>query len=193
MRGTSLVLAACCCAAPGIAWSQQADSPQERAVARQRLEARINSQERIRVLTTWGQAELYQPVLSSEALNYGHGRLLGPTQPGSPEGERMLPEGFPRALQLSDVSEMQVRTAATKRGLLIGSVAFGILGLAAGVSTTEECQGFIDIFCGSDAGDVAVVTAGTAVVGGMVGALIGSVSKRWKTVYRAPGQQPGKG
>lgn len=187
MRRTSLVLAACCCAAPGIAWSQQADSPQEREVARQRLEARINSQDRIRVLTAWGQAELYQPVLSSEALNYGRGRLLGPTQPGSPEGERMLPEGFPRALQLSQVSEIQVRGAATKRGLLIGSVAFGALGLGLGVAMTEECSGFIDLFCGLDAGDVVIVTAGSAVVGGIVGALIGSVTKRWKTVYRGAG------
>lgn len=186
MRCTSLVLAVCCCAAPGFAWSQQTDSPQERAAARQRLEDRINSQERIRVLTAWGQAELYQPLLSSEALNYGHGRLLGPTGPGSPEGERTLPEGFPRALQLSEVSEIQVRSAATKRGLLIGSVAFGALGLALGVSMTEECEGFLDLFCGLDAGDVVIVTAGTALVGGMVGALIGSVSKRWKTVYRAP-------
>jgi hypothetical protein len=186
VRCTSLVLAVCCCAAPGFAWSQQADSPQERAAARQRLEARINSQERIRVLTAWGQAELYQPLLSSEALNYGHGRLLGPTGPGSPEGQRTLPEGFPRALQLSEVSEIQVRSAATKRGLLIGSVAFGALGLALGVSMTEECEGFLDLFCGLDAGDVVIVTAGSAVVGGMVGALIGSVVKKWKTVYRAP-------
>jgi hypothetical protein len=86
----TLALVLSCCAVPGIARAQQADSLAQRA-AGQRLEARINSQERIRVLTTWGRAELYDPLLSGEALRYRDGRLMGPSRPDAAEGERMLP------------------------------------------------------------------------------------------------------
>ncbi|KPK81989.1 MAG: hypothetical protein AMS25_04180 [Gemmatimonas sp. SM23_52] len=182
----NLALALCCCMLPGIAWAQEADSLQR--AAHQRLEARINSQKRIRVLTAWGPAELYQPVLDGEALTYWDGRLVGPIWPGAPKAERVLPEGFPQALQLSEVSQIQVRGTAMGTGFLTGAVVLGTIGLVAGMITTRPCDPN-EWFCEADAGDVVTMTLFSAAVGGGVGALVGAMMTRWKTVYRAPGSR----
>lgn len=187
MLSRTLALALCCCAAPGIARAQQADSL-EHAV-HQRLEARVNSQKRIRVLTAWGPAELYQPVLDGEALTYWDGRLVGPIWPGAPKVERVLPEGFPEALQLTEVSQIQVAGSSVGTGFLSGALALGIVGLVAGVGMTRECEGWFDLFCGADTGDVVSMTLVSAAVGGSIGALIGAMKTRWKTVYRAAGSR----
>lgn len=184
MLRKSLALALCCCTAPGIAGAQQADSL-ERA-AHQRLEARINSQERIRVLTAWGPAELYQPVMSGEALTYWDGKLVGPIWPGAPNTERVLPAGFPQALQLSEVAQIQVRGSAIGRGFLSGALALGFIGLVTGLSMTNECEDWLDFYCGADTGDVVSLTLVSAAVGGGIGALIGAMKTKWKTVYEAP-------
>jgi hypothetical protein len=187
MLSRSLALALCCCAVPGIAWAQQADSL-ERA-ARQRLEARINSERRIRVLTAWGPAELNRPVLSGDDLTYWDGKLVGPIWPGAPRVERVLPEGFPQDLQLSEVAQIQVARSAMGTGFLTGALLLGTAGLVAGASMTRECEGWLDFYCGADTGDVVSMTLVSAAVGGGIGALIGATKTRWKTIYRAPGSR----
>ncbi len=63
----------------------------------------------------------------------------------------------------------------------------GTLGLLAGLSATQECQGWLDLWCGLDAGEVVALTMMSAASGAAVGALIAAPLKKWHTVYSAEG------
>jgi hypothetical protein len=83
------------------------------------------------------------------------------------------------------VSRVQVRTSAFPRGLVIGSIVGGSVGLMAGLASLRECSGWFDLFCGADAGDVVGITALSMVSGAFWGGLIAAPFGRWSTVYQA--------
>jgi hypothetical protein len=161
-----------------LTWTAEAALAQTDSVRLERLQAQVNSQDKLRAFTySWDSVELRSPRLTGLSITYDHVEMAVPP--------RDTAQPFPRPLPLTQVSQLQVRGSAAKSGAIIGGSVLGGLGLAAGLASTKECSAF-ELVCGSDAGDVVVVTLGSAAVGALLGAVIGSPFKTWKTIYRAP-------
>jgi hypothetical protein len=162
-----------------LTWTAEEVQAQTDSVRLERLQARVNSQDRIRAFThSWGPVELRSPRLAGRSITYESVKMTAPP----PE----TAQPFPRPLPLPQVLQLQARGSAAKSGAIIGASVAGGLGLLVGLASTGECDQFLEIFCGSDAGDVVVFTLGSAAVGGLIGVAIGAPFKKWKTVYRAP-------
>jgi hypothetical protein len=162
-----------------LAWTAEAVQAQTDSVRLERLQARVNSQDRIRVFThSWGRMELHSPRLAGSSITYANVMMTAPPPDTA--------QPFPRPLPLPQVSQLQVRGSAAKSGAIIGASVLGGLGLVLGLASTGECSGWLDMWCGADAGEVVVFTLGSAAVGALIGVVIGAPVKKWKTVYRAP-------
>ena len=161
-----------------LTWTAEAALAQTDSVRLERLQAQVNSQNRIRAFTySWDPVELYSPRLAGLSITYENVEMTVPPPDTA--------QAFPQPLLLPQVSQLQVRGSAAKSGAIIGGSVLGGLGLVAGLASTGECSAF-ELICGSDAGDVVVITLGSAAVGALLGAVIGSPFKKWKTIYRAP-------
>jgi hypothetical protein len=131
-----------------------------------RLQGRLAGRDRIRVVTDFMPLEIRRPTADSTGI----GSLLQPGQ----------------ALAWPEVSHIQVRTSAFSRGLLVGSLIGGSLGLVVGLSGAHECTGagWFE-WCDLSAGDVATLTVGGALAFGLLGGLVAAPFGRWATVYEA--------
>jgi hypothetical protein len=144
-------------AAPG-AW-QPPDS-----AAWERLSPRVGGARRVRVITRGVPVEVA-------------GSAIGANGVRTPSGDSLLP--------WSDISRLQVRRSAFTKGLKIGAIVGGVGGLAVGLSSLRQCEGWFDMFCGADAGDVAGITIVSTIVYGLLGGLIAAPFGTWGTVYQA--------
>jgi hypothetical protein len=133
----------------------------------------VNAASQIRVRLASGErGTLYAPGVDSESLSYAGSRLVGST--GS---LAQLPPTLPVAqIRLIQVPHGSHARLGSKIGAAVGC-GLSLLGIAATSGDnwtfpTPEEAGF---------GIVALT-----VVGAGVGALIGSASPRWRTVYDAP-------
>lgn len=133
----------------------------------------VNAASRIRVRLASGErGTLYAPAIDSGSLSYTGSRLLG-----SSGSVAQLPPTLPVAqIRLIQVPHGSHALLGGKIGAAVGC-GLSLLGIAATsgdgwTSPTPEEAGF---------GIVALT-----VMGAGVGALIGSASPRWRTVYDAP-------
>lgn len=140
------------------------------SVTRAEIGARVAGQEKIRVRTVTGQLELLGAAVSPMGIDYAAERS-GESTPGRVPWEA--------------VWEVQVRKSAWLKGATLGGGIMGTLGLLGGLSATQECGGFLPIWCGLDAGDVVALAMVSAASGAAIGALIGAPLKKWHTVYSA--------
>ena len=167
MRCTAVVTILALASVTGTAQAQ-ADS-----VRLERLQARVNSQARVRVLTDWGLVQLYNPRLTDEAITYARMEFVRSLSGAVPL--------FPQPLPLSQVSQIHVRGSAAGSGAIIGASVLGGLGLVIGLGAAAE-GGFL----APSAAEVVLVTVGLAGIGALIGGAIGAASGKWKTAYRAP-------
>ncbi len=143
------------------------------SVRLERLQARVNSQDRVRVLTDWGLVQLYNPRLTDEAITYARTEFARSLSGAVPP--------FPQPLPLSQVSQIHVRGSAAGSGAIIGASVLGGLGLVLGIAAAAE-GGFL----APSGGEVLLVGVGFAGIGALIGGAIGAASGKWKTIYRAP-------
>ena len=87
-------------------------------------------------------------------------------------------------LPLVDVTRIQVRGNASGTGALVGGGVGFAGGLAAGLALVSYCSTWGG--CTNAAGGSVVVTVGSTAAGALLGALIGTLVKKWHTVYQAP-------
>ena len=133
-----------------------------------RLQARVGSQDSVRVQGAFGELIIRQPRLTTDSL------LPGRATPGTNQDR----------LALGDVRKIQARGSASGTGALIGAGIGFVGGLAAGLGAAASlCS---DGGCSNEAGGVTVITLGSTAAGALIGALIGAPFKKWHTVYRAP-------
>jgi len=142
----------------------------------------INAAVKIRVLGVWGRADLTEPKLSADTIRYARSRIHASF---STPSALPLPLSLtlPQPLFLGDVTEVQVPAGNDAgHGAVAGGLLLGGLMLVATVATSscDSC-----IASGTSAGDVIGATLVAGAIGAGIGALIGSTSTRWKTVYRA--------
>ena len=137
------------------------------------LSTRINGQALIRVSGRWGTRYLVQPRLAGGTFTYA---ALEPADSlGSP-------------LRLDGVDRIQVRGNAVGTGALIGAGVGLMGGLAMGIGVTSSlCS---DGGCSNASGGTIEVALVSTVGGALLGALIGSVAKQWRTVYSTGPQEP---
>ena len=96
-----------------------------------------------------------------------HTRSPGPDEPSAP-------------ISWSQIQSVEVRTSRAGWGAIVGGVALGVLGAAAGGVLS---QGLWD---SPDQGAVIGGAAGGALLGAGLGCVVGSLFKSWKPVYVAP-------
>lgn len=132
------------------------------------LQALIASQDSVRVQGSFGEVMLRRPTLTIDSLVAATDTL------GTPR---------PR-LHLGDVTRIQVRGRASGTGALVGA---GV-GLAGGAAAAAGLSASLcnDGGCSNESGATAVIMLGSTAAGALVGALLGSSLKRWRTVYEAP-------
>ena len=103
----------------------------------------------------------------------------------------VLVGGMSVDLRVRDLQRLEIHAPRTVgqgalRGLKVGTVSGGGLGLLLGLLATGSCDGtyMVDIFCGAGLPEIAAVTALGAGVFGAFGALGGAVSpgRRWEEV-----------
>jgi len=151
------------------------------SAARAALQARIRRLGDVRIVGSAGTVRLLVPEVRDDGLHMRRpwkppraALFVSPDVPAPPRPVEFVP--------WSEISEVQVRRSRPGRGALMGA-AFG-----AGLSLMLAAMDRDKI---TEAWDQAapVVFAGGAIVvgaGAAIGALLGSVSEDWRTVYPAP-------
>jgi hypothetical protein len=141
-----------------------------------RLHARVHGRRRVRIVRSTPTAPYSRPVEVAYPTLYDTGIWEA-------NGSELTP--------WADVSRLQVRTSAFSRGLLVGSLFGGAVGLIAGAAAAHECHGgsFFE-WCGASGGDVAAGTLVSALAFGFLGGLIAAPFGRWSTVYQAQPEVP---
>jgi hypothetical protein len=130
------------------------------------LSSRINGQALIRVSGRWGTRYLVGPHLSGRSLAF---ETMEP------------PDSATTQLTLDGIDRIQVRGNAAGTGALIGAGIGLVGGLATGIGLTSSlCS---DGGCGDTGGGTAFLAIVSTFGGALLGALIGSASKRWHTIY----------
>lgn len=138
------------------------------------LSDRINGAALIRVSGRWGTRYLVQPHFSGGALTFAQ------IEP---------PDSVPTPLRLDGVERIQVRGSAAGTGALIGAGIGFAGGLAAGIGLTSAlCNDGLG--CSNEGGGTALVVLVSTAGGALLGALIGSVSRKWETIYSSKPDQP---
>jgi hypothetical protein len=132
----------------------------------------INASTRVRVRLREGrQGNLYAPRADSMSLTYDRGEFLD-------RGGRLVK--LPPPLSIRQLAEIKVA-----QGSHAGSGARIGAGVGAGLAILAivVCQGTL---CQPSSGEAAAAVVVWTVAGAGVGALIGSLSPRWHTVYAVP-------
>lgn len=133
----------------------------------------INAATKARVRLVGGdRGILHRPRADSISLGYQRGEFLSP-------GGRWVQRAAP--LQLAQIAQIEVASGShAGAGAKIGG-AIGVgLGIVLFVAANAEDPGYFST------GDAITGTLITGVVGAALGALIGSGSPRWGTVYPLP-------
>ena len=130
------------------------------------LSSRINGAALIRVSGSWGTRYLVQPQLSGRSFAYA----------------AIEPDSLTAPLMLDSIERIQVRGNAAGKGALIGA-GIGFVGGLASMTAMTSALCHDGLGCSNEGGGTAMVTLATTVGGALLGALIGSVTKRWVTVY----------
>ena len=102
----------------------------------------------------------------------------------------VLVGGMSVDLRVRDLQRLEIHAPRTVgqgalRGLKVGAVSGGGVGLLLGLLTTGSCSGYFDLYCGSGLDEIAALTALGAGVFGALGALVGAVlppGRRWEEV-----------
>ncbi len=138
------------------------------------IEAELRDEARARILGPFVDVEVAVPRAHDEGVGFEN--VLRRYGGSVPQGDRVA---------WTDIEKVQVRRSSVGRGALIGTIAGAALGLVVGLSMTRDCEGWFDLFCGADSGDVANITVGFTGVGLVTGTLLGAPFHHWKTVYDA--------
>lgn len=171
-----LLLSAAALTLPAAAAAQRRDeSPPAMldSVQLYELADRLQQDDRIRVRTRDDRLEVRDLTLTPGALLYRR----GPDDSG------------PGAIPWSQVAQIQVRKSAVLQGGMAGAAILGMTGLAGGLAVGCP-EGSYVCFQGSD---VALLTAGGAVAGFFIGALVAAPFGKWTTVYRSEKVEPRPG
>ncbi|PYP20842.1 MAG: hypothetical protein DMD53_09770 [Gemmatimonadetes bacterium] len=141
----------------------------------------INAAVKIRAVGAWGRAELTEPRVDADTIRYSRARVLASfsTPSALPQPRGLV---LPQPLPLEDLTEIQVPSGNdAAHGAVAGGLLLGLIGLVAGVATSscDSCLGR-----GASAGNVIGVALIGGAIGAGIGALLGSTSTRWMTVYR---------
>lgn len=144
----------------------------------QRLEERIFEEDRIRVHSGGQLLEVRSPVFADGRLSYSDARLPAGERRGSDGGRIGAPVD---PIPLEAIERVQVRRSNAGRGSLIGLGIGTALGLFYVASTSGD-----EWFGPSDTGEGILMVGSMAASGAAWGALIGSLSKGWRTVYERP-------
>ena len=150
-------------AVPAPAWGQSLSS---------RAMEEINAAALVRVHLVKGKRRtLYAPQADSDSLRYQSRRI---------DNRRTVVQ-LPRALAMADITRIERRMGTNAwKGAKIGGSIYGGLALLAS-------YGPPDTFGGASSTRDRILGVGVyALSGALLGAMIGSASTRWKTVYRAP-------
>ena len=130
------------------------------------LSSRINGQALIRVSGSWGTRDLVQPRLSGSSFSYA----------------AMEPDSSAAPMMLDSIVRIQVRGNSAGTGALIGAGIGFVGGLVSMIALTSAlCSDGLG--CSNEGGGTAMVTLRTTFGGALLGALIGSQTKKWVTIY----------
>jgi hypothetical protein len=133
----------------------------------------VNTASRIRVRLASGErGALYAPAIDSASLSYTGSRLLG-------LGGSLAQ--LPPPLPVSQITQIQVPHGS--HALLGGKVGAGV---GCGLSLLAIAVTSGDGWTSPTAGEAGRAIVALTLIGAGVGALIGSASPRWRTVYDAP-------
>jgi hypothetical protein len=148
----------------------QTTVPDSGAVAR--LGSSINGRALIRVRGDWGTADLARPRLVGRELDYA--TASSPTR-----SLIALPRPFP----LDTIQRIQVPGNAAGTGAMVGASVGLLGGLALGIGLTESlCNGGSG--CSNAGGGAATIALAATLGGAVLGAVIGSTMRKWKTIYK---------
>jgi hypothetical protein len=138
------------------------------------LAASIDSAPRLRVRLSTRWVMLDHPRIQRDSLTFATGRTID-------RGGRWITVKPPLSLAAVQAIQRASGNRAAKGALWGGAIGTG-LGLVLAIGAASEPQSY-----GSPTGsESAELVIGLGVVGGLVGALIGSRSTRWVTIYSAP-------
>ena len=133
----------------------------------------VNAASRIRVrLTSGEQATLYAPAIDSGSLSYTGSRFLG-------HGGSLAQ--LPPPLPVPRITQIQVPRGT--HALLGGKIGAGV---GCGLSLLAIAVTAGDSWTSPTAEEAGRGVVALTLIGAGVGALIGSASPRWRTVYSAP-------
>ena len=138
-----------------------------------RLQARVIAQDRVRIRTRSGRSLIItRPYLTANEL----GTLATSARPDS------------TLVDLRDVTVIDVPGSSADKGAMVGAAIGFVPGFLAGMALAGFCINFYGECSEPDPGERlragAIVGAGGAAIGTLLGAAIGA-SIEWKTVYRA--------
>lgn len=159
----------------------------------------------LRISGTFGRVELLHSEIGPGGVSYYPGtalRLASPdsvsvaemptaptwsdisriaTQVSVPVAQPVVLSELPPVLPWPDIRRIEKRGSATGRGALIGGGITLALALASIASNDCSGEGGAELCTVADAANILAIPVGAG-----IGALIGSASHRWKTVYRHP-------
>lgn len=147
----------------------QASSPDSTMSAR--LGSMINGRALIRIRGDWGTADLSRPHLVGRQLDYD--------EASSPTHSLIA---LPRPFPLDTIQRIQVPGNAAGTGAMVG-MEIGLLGgLAMGIGLSASlCNDGLG--CSNQGGGAATIALASTVGGAVLGAVIGSTMRKWRTVY----------
>ncbi len=144
-----------------------AGSSLAQSAAEPELAEAVAGRNKVRILTPSGSLVLRRPAVTDEGLT-------GFAYSGG--------EAKPVVIPWADVGGLQVRRSGLGKGALIGAGTGAALGLVLGLASTRECSGWMDMFCEATPAQVVLVTAIGGAGGGLLGAMIGALTRRWSAV-----------
>jgi hypothetical protein len=174
MRGTrgltGALLIAGLATAPG--WCTAADGPD--ALATEALRFRLEHRSLARVTGLWGTVRLSDPRITAAGMEF-----LA-TQPDEPATE--IAAAVPKPIPLDQVSRVQIQVGSSRGAAIAGGLLGAVIGLSV-ASAVSQLSGILGTVHPASGGELMTGAVLGAVPGTLIGALLGTPFRHWKTIY----------
>lgn len=138
-------------------------------LAFQRVSRNVQARSRLRVLSTTGPFHNRGSEVTPQGIH----------RPGTP-GEA----GAPGLVPWSEIHQVQKRVSGSGKGAAIGAATAGAIGLTVGLALANADFGLGGSSNDSQGAAVVGFTLTTALLGGILGSIIGAPFGKWQTIYR---------